>query len=98
MIFNNRRRKIHRLRCVYSLFQFLDLEYTYKWNHITYVPEYKALGLPVVAQRKENWQQISDTKRKGCPPDLTSGACVCGSLRKSVFKRGAFSIAHEYLL
>ena len=26
----------------------------YFWNHITYVPEYFALGLPVVARRDEN--------------------------------------------
>jgi hypothetical protein len=35
-------------------FLFLFFEYNSEWNHITYVPDYIASGLPAVARRDEN--------------------------------------------
>jgi hypothetical protein len=68
----------HRFYIVYCLyFLFLKSEYNKKWNHITYVPDYIASGLPVVAQCKENSKESSarflTRSRKGAHLDLRQG-------------------------
>lgn len=45
----------------------------YLWNHITYVPEYIASGLPAVAQRKENLLGFLTRSGKGAHLDLRQG-------------------------
>ena len=39
---------------------------------------------------------ISDTNRKGCPPDLQSGACVCGSIENAPLSEVFFRTCQCY--